>query len=380
VYTEEAERTVITRIRKVIDWRKIILLGSSLFLLFIGGSFMAELRDPARVMEFFQSMSVLSLLAVGMSWLYLAGIRDFSLGGWYLLALGLAQTWQTSDFAQRLGFGGVAAGAILICFFLSLLGLLMGWLFSKRRHSMEFLSLGLAIFLGSAGIFLLPQSEVWCEPLFCGQERIPAPWVFGVGAVFCFIVSLAAIKYFWPSFKWLGPVLLSWFALGLLTFSVYAYDGLPLAAVVALGLVILSYSLLHHSLFGKSVLAVGDNIEAARYSGVSLFKAFALAGALYLLSISLASFFETQIETRSQAWWAYGRQVDAWLAIFLAGVSLRGGKGCFSDVLLGVLLVSVLNYLYSGSPWSAALLFAAKGLILSVLIWVQTKDRLRHTS
>lgn len=374
MYTEATERTMVKEMRRVVDWRKVFLLVGSLLVLFVGGSFSPFLRDPSNVMSFFQSLSVLTLLAVGMAWLYLAGIRDFSLGGWYLLALGISRAWQTSDFAQNMGFTGVAIGALVICLLFSALGLLMGWLFSQRRHSMEFISLGLAIFLSSFGIYLLPQAEVWCEPLLCGQDRIPAPWVFGVGAGFSLVVSLAAVRYFWPSFKWLVPVIVTWIALGLLTFSVYAYDGLPLVAVIAAFLVFLSYGLLHHSLFGKSVLAVGDNIEAARLCGVSLFKAFSLAGALYLFSIGLASFFETQVETRSQSWWAYGRQVDAWLAIFLAGVRLRGGKGCFSDVLLAVLLVSVINYVYSATGYSGAPLFAFKGLVLSILIWFQTKE------
>jgi len=370
----DEELTMIKKIRAAVDWTKIYLLGFSLFALFIGVSFIPMLREPAAVMGLVQSLSVLSLLAVGLTWLYLCGIRDFSLGGWFLLALGLAQLWQQSELVQGFGFTGVALGALGISVIMASFGLVLGWLYSKRRHSIEFLSLGLAIFLGAAGIALLPHSGVWCEPLFCGKETLPNVPVFVVSIALGFIVSLAAVKHFWPSFRWLGPVILTFVAIGLLNFSVVSYGGLPLAAVVAAIMVFTSYFLLRSTMWGKSVLAVGDNIEAARYCGVSLFKVFAFAGALYLLCISFAAFFEVAVETRIQAWRGYGRQVDAWLAIFIAGVSLRGGKGCFSNVLLGVLFVSVINYLYSATDWPGATLFAFKGLALAIIIWIQTKE------
>ncbi|TVQ78434.1 MAG: hypothetical protein EA369_06925 [Bradymonadales bacterium] len=372
----DEEGTVIRKIRKLVDWRKLVLLTSSLVTLLVSGILVPEVRDISRVVEFFQSISVLTLLAVGLSWLYLSGIRDFSLGGWYLLAIGLAQLWQNSSWGKSMDFKGVAIGALLICLALAALGILMGWLFSKRRHSMEFISLGLGIFLGSVGIFLLPRTELWCEPLFCGQAQLPAAVIFVGAMVLGVIVSLAAIRHFWPSSRWLGPVILTWFAILLLTVSLYSYGGLPLAALVALVLVLASYGLLHHHILGRSVLAVGDNLEAARFNGVSLFKTFGMVGAIYLFCVALAAFFETKVGVRAEAWWAYGRQVDAWLAIFLGGVALRGGKGCFSNVLLGVLLVSVMNFVYSSFDWPMSLLFAFKALVLSTIIWIQTKEKM----
>ena len=103
---------------------------------------------------------------------------------------------------------------------------------------------------------------------------------------------------------------------------------------------------LHRSVFGRYLFAVGKNEEAARYSGIRTDRIITAAymicgGADGLSAIFLAMY------TRSISPASHGNfyELYAIAAAVLGGCSLRGGEGSILGVVLGTILLQVLQNL-----------------------------------
>jgi rhamnose transport system permease protein len=114
---------------------------------------------------------------------------------------------------------------------------------------------------------------------------------------------------------------------------------LPVFLLVFAGYVIL----LHRSLFGRALYAIGFSAEAARYAGIPVKRRI---GVLYLLSGLVASLAAVIYvahlgQARSDA--GNGYELDAVTAVVLGGTSVFGGKGTLWGTLLGLLLLAILQ-------------------------------------
>ncbi len=94
--------------------------------------------------------------------------------------------------------------------------------------------------------------------------------------------------------------------------------------------------------FGKNMFALGSNEEAARVSGVNVFKTtilvFALAGALY----GFTGFIEGARIGSNTANTGLNYELDAIAACVIGGVSFVGGVGKIRGVIIGVLMLRLI--------------------------------------
>ncbi len=101
--------------------------------------------------------------------------------------------------------------------------------------------------------------------------------------------------------------------------------------------------LLHRSVFGRAVYAIGFSPAAARYAGIPVKLRI---GTLYLLSGIVASLAAVVYvahlgQARSAA--GTGYELDALTAVVLGGTSVFGGRGTLWGTLLGLILLAVLQ-------------------------------------
>ena len=141
-------------------------------------------------------------------------------------------------------------------------------------------------------------------------------------------------------------------------------DGLPWIAVAVLVLAVLFAVLLHATAIGRSLFDIGNNDEAARFTGVPVkwtkFWLFTLSGTV----ASGAGVFWTLQYGTSRADTAFGLELQVVAAVLLGGVSIFGGVGSILGVMSGVLLLGTLrNALQLFGIGSDALLVVT-GLIL----------------
>ena len=120
-------------------------------------------------------------------------------------------------------------------------------------------------------------------------------------------------------------------------------DVLPWIFVVALVLVVVGQFILSRSVFGRYVLAIGNNQEAVRLSGHNPARykiiAFVLCGA----TAGIASIIYMARLTIANPNLGAGFELNAIAAVIIGGTSLRGGRGSVFGTLLGASLLGVLT-------------------------------------
>ncbi|MGJ5181596.1 ABC transporter permease [Bradyrhizobium oligotrophicum] len=145
--------------------------------------------------------------------------------------------------------------------------------------------------------------------------------------------------------------------------------GFPLPhSVVALAIVTaIAWVVLHRSVFGRYLYAVGKNEEAARYSGIRsdrvVIAAYVICGGLTALSAVLIAMY-----TRSISPAVHGSfyELYAIAAAVLGGCSLRGGEGSVIGVVLGTILLQVLQNLVNLLGIPSSLNFAVMGTVILI--------------
>lgn len=124
---------------------------------------------------------------------------------------------------------------------------------------------------------------------------------------------------------------------------------------------------LHSSVFGRYLFAVGKNEEAARYSGIAtrsvIIWAYVIcAGIAGLSSIYFAMY------TRSISPASHGTFYELYgiAAAVLGGCSLRGGEGSVLGIALGAVLLQVLQNLVNLLGIPSSLNFAVMGTVILI--------------
>ena len=104
--------------------------------------------------------------------------------------------------------------------------------------------------------------------------------------------------------------------------------------------------MLHRSIFGRYLFAVGKNEEAARYSGINSDRIVISAYVICCGLTAVAAIF-IAMYTRSISPAVHGSfyELYAIAAAVLGGCSLRGGEGSVIGVVLGTILLQVLQNL-----------------------------------
>jgi ribose transport system permease protein len=125
--------------------------------------------------------------------------------------------------------------------------------------------------------------------------------------------------------------------------------------------------LLHATVYGRHLFAVGNNEEAARHSGIRTGRVITLAYVLCSLTAALSSIlfaFDSGGITPSN----HGNFYELYgiAAAVVAGVSLRGGQGSMIGIMLGVVLIQLIPNLVNLLGWDTSLTFAVMGVVILV--------------
>ena len=117
----------------------------------------------------------------------------------------------------------------------------------------------------------------------------------------------------------------------------------PYPVLMFLGVIALATYLLHYTVFGRYVYAIGGNRDAARYSGINVRKVETLT---YVISAGLAAIagicYAAYIGQMSQQV-GVAYELYAIAAVVLGGCSLRGGEGTVLGVVIGSAMMRVID-------------------------------------
>jgi ribose transport system permease protein len=147
--------------------------------------------------------------------------------------------------------------------------------------------------------------------------------------------------------------------------------GVPHSFIVFIAVAIAMGIVLHRSVFGRYLYAVGKNEEAARYSGIRTERIIAAA---YVICSGLAGLSSVYfvMYTRSISPASHGNFYELYgiAAAVLGGCSLRGGEGSMFGIVLGAVLLQILQNLVNLLGIPSSLNFAVMGgvILIGVLL------------
>jgi ribose transport system permease protein len=147
--------------------------------------------------------------------------------------------------------------------------------------------------------------------------------------------------------------------------------GIPNSFIALLIIMGVTWVVLHRSVFGRYLYAIGKNEEAARYSGIRtgrmVMAAYVICGVLTALS---AIYFAMYTRSISPASHGNFYELYAIAAAVLGGFSLRGGEGSIFGVILGTILLQELQNLVNLLGIPSSLNFAVMGgvILIGVLV------------
>lgn len=140
----------------------------------------------------------------------------------------------------------------------------------------------------------------------------------------------------------------------------------PIYIMVAVGIVV--YLILNKTTFGRHIVAIGGNREAAHVSGINTKKV--TVGVYMLLGVcaSVAAVVLTGRANSAQPSAGAGMALDSVAAVVIGGTPLSGGSGKVMGTIIGCLIVgtinNMLNLLGVDSNWQSV----AKGLLIIIAV------------
>jgi ribose transport system permease protein len=140
--------------------------------------------------------------------------------------------------------------------------------------------------------------------------------------------------------------------------------GIPIPVIILIALFILFGFILAKTTFGRSVYMIGGNATAARLAGLRPKK---ISTVLYLLSsgISAAAGIILAARMHSGAPSAvHGSEFDAITATVLGGVAFTGGTGTMAGCFIGLVIIQCFNNGLTVVGVSSFWQIVAKGLLL----------------
>lgn len=145
--------------------------------------------------------------------------------------------------------------------------------------------------------------------------------------------------------------------------------GVPWLVIIAFAVVILSWFILKRTVLGTWIYAVGGNPDAARLTGIKIWKVllfvYGISGLFAGLggAMSAARLYAANGLQLGQSY-----ELDAIAAVILGGTSFSGGVGSIWGTLVGALIIAVLSNGLILAGVSDIWQYIIKGLVIIIAV------------
>ncbi|WP_370049953.1 MULTISPECIES: ABC transporter permease [Salipiger] len=268
------------------------------------------------IMNVLRQVSIVAILAVGMTFVILTGGIDLSVGA--VMALS----------------GTIAAGLMVNMGLPGWVGLLAG--------------LGVGVGLGIFNGIMVAWGRMPAIIVTLATMGIAR----GLGLLYSGGYPISGI-----------PSWISWFGIGRI--------GIVPVPVIAMVIVYaLAWVLLQRTPFGRHVYAIGGNELAAKLSGVKTQMVKLTVYAISGLTSAFAALILTGRLMSGQPNAGVGFELDAIAAVVLGGTAIAGGRGLILGTLIGAVLLGILNNGLNLMGINPYLQDVIKGLIILLAIYI----------
>lgn len=172
--------------------------------------------------------------------------------------------------------------------------------------------------------------------------RLPHPFVSTLGMKYVlaglalFLLATRTVGGFPEGVMFLGSADL---------FKGNGFNGFPVSFIAMLILFVAVHLLLNRTALGRSIYAVGGNLEATRLSGINTDRVliFVYAAAGFCAAIAGIVIVGRSGVANPSAGMSGNYETDAIAACIIGGASFTGGKGNVWGTLIGALMISVIR-------------------------------------
>lgn len=303
---------------------EIILVCMYTYLMFAAPGF-ATLDNQMNVLR---NITMQGIIAFGMTMVIVSGEIDLSVGSGVAFS-GCVTAWVARALTDMLGpWPAITIGAIIAMVILFLVGVLTGKVRQHFNMPTFITTLGLLTVLSGAANLITDGFPITSFPF---------------------------------QFNFLGAGILF---------------GIPFPVYIFAAVFGFVYFLMNYTSFGRALYAVGGNLEAARLSGIDVWKTKTLAlGITGVLTAIAGVLIASQILSGSASA-ARGWELDVISAVIIGGTSLFGGKGTVRGTLIGVLFLGIIvngmTLLNVSEYWQ---LVVRGGLIIGAVLLNHALDR-----
>lgn len=344
-----------------------------IFSIFTGGEFLSS----RNISNLFTQMSVIAVLAIGMTLVIVAGHIDLSVGAIVGVTGGIAamlQVWHGWSTPV------VVLAAIVIG---GLIGLWQGWWVAYRAVPAFIVTLGgMLIFRGVLIGLSNGQTISSLNPGFkkIGNSYLP----FAPGYIIAIIAVVLLIAFtlngrkkrkdmgllLIPAIIDYGKVTSYSIVLLAITYMLNRYLGIPIPFLIVAVVALVFMFITNKTAFGRRIYAIGGNPEAAALSGINIKRntlyVFVIMGSLAgLAGVLLTARLNAATVSAGNSY-----ELDAIAACVIGGTSLMGGKGKIIGAIIGALIMASIDNGMSMMNIGAYWQYIVKGLILILAVWV----------
>ena len=117
----------------------------------------------------------------------------------------------------------------------------------------------------------------------------------------------------------------------------------PISLLFLVGIIMIGIFILNKTVFGRYFYAIGNNVDAAKLSGVNVKKVQILAYTLCGFFTSIGAILLLARLNSAQSSTGSGYEFNCLTACVVGGVSSNGGKGTVLGALIGCMIVGVLE-------------------------------------
>lgn len=336
-----------------------------------------EFLSSRNISNLFTQMSVIAILAIGMTLVIVAGHIDLSVGSIVGLTGGIAamlQVWQGWS-TPLVVLAAVAVGAVL--------GLWQGWWVAYRAVPAFIATLGgMLIFRGILIGLSDGQTVAGLNQGFkqIGNSYLPYAIAYTLVAVAVVVLIVTTVRnrqkrnemglLLAPAGLDYGKVALYSVFIVVITYMLNRYLGVPTPFLIVVVTALLFVFVTNKTAFGRRVYAMGGNPEAAALSGINIkrntLSVFVIMGALAgLAGVLLTARLNAATVSAGNSY-----ELDAIAACVIGGTSLMGGKGRIFGALVGALIMASIDNGMSMMNIGAYWQYIVKGLILILAVWI----------
>lgn len=153
--------------------------------------------------------------------------------------------------------------------------------------------------------------------------------------------------------------------------------GIPMPVVILIFVYSIASVILRNTKYGRDVYSLGGNKEASRLSGIDINKVEIGVYAISGLLAGLTGIILTARLGSAQPTAGVGYELDAIAAVILGGTSMTGGQGVIVSTVLGALILGVISNLLVLLNVNPFMTNVVKGIV--ILLAAIVDNRLKRT-